>query len=436
MKSIFTLVAFLSVAFVSTAQTALQKCGTFDLMQQKEQQTPGYQARVNACFDNAKQLAERNKYSRAGNDTVYRVQTVFHIVYTSPNESIPDSVIFSQLEVLNEDYRRKNADTVKTRDIFKPVAGDAGIEFYLATTDPDGNPTTGITRTAGTPGFLGFDPFSDNVKSSAAGGKDAWPTDRYLNVWVCNVFFGLGVLGYAFPPDNAPNWPSGSNTDSAKQGVVLHFPVVGRNSIAPIDPTVTRGRSLVHELGHYFGLRHIWGDGDCTEDDGLAETPESSAANQQTCDTLVNSCIDSLNDHPDMIENYMDYSDDRCQNMFTNDQIGIMRAMLQSSRAGIATPVVVSSIKNDIGSFERVDVFPVPSSGIIHVRAGIKNNVTYSCEIYNVIGEKLATATNLTPSTPSDQYHSIDLTSQPAGVYFVRFHAGSETVMKKFSLVK
>src|SRR6185503_10975098 len=104
-------------------------------------QNPGYMARVNACFDQAKRIAEVNKNNRAIGDTIYRIRMVFHVVYTSPEENIPDSVIFSQIQVLNEDYRRKNADTVLTRSIFKPVAGDAGMEFYLATVDPDGNPT-------------------------------------------------------------------------------------------------------------------------------------------------------------------------------------------------------------------------------------------------------------------------------------------------------
>jgi hypothetical protein len=108
------------------------------------------------------------------------------------------------------------------------------------------------------------------VKSAASGGKDAWPTDRYMNIWVCNVLNGFGILGYAFPPVDAPNWPANSTADSAKEGVVLHYPVVGRNFSAPIDPSVAAGKSAVHEVGHYLGLRHIWGDGDCTEDDGLS----------------------------------------------------------------------------------------------------------------------------------------------------------------------
>src|ERR1043165_507700 len=171
MKHLFTAV-FCLYFFSAFSQANLRRCGTFDVMQYREQQQPGYLNQVRNCFSNAQQLARANKANRSGNDTVYYVQLVFHVVYTSAAENIPDSVIYSQVEVLNEDYRRLNADTVRTRPEFLPVAGDARIQFYLANTDPDGNPTNGITRTAGNGGIIGFNPFQENMKSAAMGGKD------------------------------------------------------------------------------------------------------------------------------------------------------------------------------------------------------------------------------------------------------------------------
>jgi hypothetical protein len=426
MKSVL-LSFLLSVFLVGHAQVNQDRCGTFDVMKFKEQQTPGYLQQVRNVFNQAQDLAQSQSGSRDAYDTIYNIRCVFHVVYQNVDENIPDSVIYSQIEVLNEDYRRLNADSVKTRGVFLPVAADARIQFQLATTDPDGNPTNGITRTVGNPqGFLGFSPFDDNVKSAALGGKDPWPTDRYLNIWVCSVLNGFGVLGYAYPPDNAPNWPNGSGSDSAKQGVVLHYPVVGRNFSTPIDATVAKGRSAVHEIGHYLGLRHIWGDGDCTEDDGIADTPDADAAHQQTCDTASNSCTEASSPQvPDMIENYMDYSDDRCLNMFTLGQIGIMRSMLQTSRAGIADRIVETSIKEtDFGA--ALQVFPNPTKDMFEITFPKNLSGDYSIEVYNTIGERI-----FTRSISNKYAATIDIAGYAAGVYYVQLTNGNQTAVKK-----
>ncbi len=433
MKHLFTFAFAALISFNCLAQANLNRCSTFEIMQKREGLQPGYLAGAKAAFDAAKQLAEANRVNRSGNDTVYRIQLVFHVLYNSPAENIPDSVIYSQIEVLNEDYRRLNADTVRTRDEFKPVAGDTRLEFYLATTDPDGNPTTGITRTTGSGSFIGYSPLTDDIKVEP-GGKAPWPTDRYVNVWVGNLFFGI-VLGYAYPPYNAPNWDSTSlATDSALQGVVLHYAAVGRNNAQPVDQTVAGGRSLTHEMGHYFGLRHIWGDEvGCNTDDGIDDTPLASDASQQTCDTTINSCTDAPADFSDMIENYMDYSDDRCVNMFTNGQIEIMHAMLQTSRAGVATVVTPTGIKNTGDNFDVIQIFPNPSSGNINLNVQIKNGTNFSYEIYNLVGEKLVAESNLTSVS---NYRSINLSAQPAGIYFAKITSGEQVVVKKFELAR
>lgn len=427
MKKFLTATLAAITTTCAVAQSSITRCNTHEVMLHKEQQNPGYLNRVDAAFNYAKQVAETNRQNRAANDTIYHIRCVFHVVYTNATENIPDSVIQSQIEVLNEDYRRLNADTTKTRDVFKPIAADAGIEFYLATEDPDGNPTTGITHDVGTPGFLGFTPFDDGVKSAATGGVDPWPTDKYLNIWVCNIFNGIGILGYAFPPDNAPNWDPGSGTDSAKQGVVLHYPVVGRNYVAPIDPTVAKGRSATHEIGHYLGLRHIWGDGDCTMDDGISDTPGSDAAHQQTCDTSSNTCVDSPIDVPDMIENYMDYSDDRCLNMFTQEQVAIMRATLQTERAGIATTEVATGIRNTT-EVAGVNVYPNPAHNVLNLN--VSNARQYSYTLYNALGEILTAENNLL------SYHTVNLTSFASGIYFVKITCGNQVSVRKFQIVK
>lgn len=405
-------IIFISCSLNIIAQTAYNRCGTYDFMQIKEQHSPGYLERVDALFKAAKEHAATQASTRSAIDTVYRIRCVFHIVYTNATENIPDSFIYSQIDILNEDYRRRNADTSKTRGVFKDVAGDAGIEFYLATEDPDGNPTTGITRTQGTPGPLGYlPPPLDDVKNATSGGVNPWPTDRYLNIWVCNILSGFGILGYAFPPDIAPNWPAGSNADSSKQGVVLHYPVVGRLNPNPLDPTVAKGRSATHEIGHYLGLRHIWGDGDCTQDDGIDDTPGASTSQQQSCDTTANTCVDSPVDYPDMIENYMDYSDDRCLNMFTKQQIGIMRSMLQIARSGIADVVVETSIKS-VQPTLNFTFYPNPTNGTINLQMpNVRDK--YLIRVYNLLGELVH---QLETSQPQA---TIDLAAKGEGIYML-----------------
>lgn len=426
MKKISTIFVLLA-ALGTNAQFSQNRCGTVDVMKFREENSPGYLQRVNNAFQVAKDIADTDAHSRDAYDTIYRIRCVVHVVYQNAAQNIPDSVIQSQIEVLNEDYRRLNADSIKTRGAFLPVAADARIEFVLATLDPDGNPTTGITRTVGNPsGFLGFTPFDDGVKSNATGGKDPWPTDRYLNIWVCSILNGFGVLGYAFPPDNAPGWPASSGTDSAKQGVVLHYPVVGRNYVSPIDPTVAKGRSAVHEIGHYLGLRHIWGDGDCTADDGLNDTPNANAAHQQTCDTSSNTCTEASGPQvPDMIENYMDYSDDRCLNMFTAEQVGLMRAMLQTSRAGIADRIVETGVKK-VDFTDMISLYPNPACNTFTLTFPKGNAKNLKVEIFSTNGLLVYSNSQIDKSVLQ-----VDVAHLSTGIYFVKAFADGATAVKK-----
>ena len=373
----------------------IRKCFAHELQQLHSLKDPHHANAARAAFENAKQ---RTAMRQEDDSTLYRIPVVVHVIYNTVEENLPDDVIRAQINKLNEDYRRQNADTTNTRDIFLPVATDTRIEFYLATQDPAGNPTNGIVRTqtdrtdfsligsifedlgitqeqlaclidalsSGTmpditvllgcgltidqllaladifTGTTG--PGMDEMKFDATGGDDAWDTQRYLNIWVCDLngdaaALGL-ILGFAYPPEGAPNWPAGSTGTPETDGVVIHYQAIGPNNpeSEPIAPFADEGRSCVHEVGHYLGLRHIWGDADCTEDDGLADTPDADAATDAVsgCNWQKNTCTEAAAPQlPDMIENYMDYSSDDCQNLFTQQQKGIMRAMLEGPRNGL-----------------------------------------------------------------------------------------------------
>ncbi|MDX2001904.1 MAG: M43 family zinc metalloprotease [Chitinophagales bacterium] len=337
--------------FCKLSAQQILPCVTDEVYRQNCVKYPGYEQVVKAAFDYAKQQQASSKQSSTF-DTIYRIPVVVHVVYDSAKQNIPDSVIFSQIKVLNQDYRRKNDDTSDTRSIFSSRAGDAGIEFFLADTDPNGNATNGITRTNTTKDNFSFDLFGgglgiDAVKFDTSGGINAWDVNKYMNIWVCNTeasgfSFGL-VLGLAYPPVGAPNWPAGANApDPGMEGVVIHYKVFGRNNIYSNTGSLVvagEGRTPVHEAGHFLGLRHIWGDANafigedgCTVDDGIDDTPNCKDNAAQSCNLNKNTCTDPVGDTPDMIENYMDYSDERCMNMFSEGQIAIMRSTLATLR--------------------------------------------------------------------------------------------------------
>lgn len=341
-KTLACLVALFSGGLSSIAQHT-GFCAHDWHLQHAQEQDPDFRERLDAWYGDA--LREG---SSARNE-VYEIQVVFHVVYNQDFQNIPDSVFEDQMRILNEDYRRMNPDAALTREIFQDVAGDPKIEFRLADTDPDGNPSNGITRTFTDRSGFALDIFAventlDEVKRDEDGGKDPWDTSRYLNIWVCNIeptFLGQ-IFGIAYPPQGVENWPEGSKEPAPDvAGVILHFTTIGSNNpSAGLDDYDLNdgGRTATHEVGHFLGLRHIWGDGffnGCSVDDGIEDTPNVASAANYSCDFTLNTCIEGDPDLPDMIENYMDYNRDDCMNVFTEDQIGVMRWVLENLRPGL-----------------------------------------------------------------------------------------------------
>ena len=244
------------------------------------------------------------------------IPVVVHVVHRTDADNLSDAQIASQIDVLNEDYAATNKDLENVPGAFTGVIGTPGLRFALATTDPSGAPTDGITRRRTTVASFGVD---DKVKARVTGGTDAWDTARYLNIWVCRI--DGGVLGYAQFPGGPP----------ATDGVVIMTTAFGRggSAVAPFD----LGRTAVHEVGHYLNLSHIWGEArvpTCTDSDSVDDTPNQWGPNFNKPSFPSASC-DNTPDG-DMFMNYMDYVDDDTMVMFTDEQVVRMHAALEFSR--------------------------------------------------------------------------------------------------------
>lgn len=403
MKLINSALLVITISGSAIAQTLeIPRCASPTVIEYQESLTPGYKQLVDNSFLEAKNYSQNNE---SKSTPLYTIPVVVHIVHNTPEQNLPDSVIHNQIQVLNEDYGRGNADTVNMRTDFDIVKGNPRIHFKLAQIDPNGFPTTGITRTNtslntfGSFGIITGD-MSDleRVKSTANGGIDPWDQTRYLNIWVCNMsvnVFGQEVtalLGYATPPAGLPNWPPGS-TGSLSDGVVIQYQAFGRNNPNPLDagagPIDVRGRTPVHEVGHYLGLRHIWGDGDCNEQDGIDDTPNADAESQQDCDQNKNTCTDNIQgvDLPDMIENYMDYSAETCQNSFTQGQVDLMHGVLELQRYDLVHNNPASLITLTGTNYA---VYPNPAEDLITID-GLSNEAV---SVVNLFGQTVIASIN------------------------------------------
>jgi len=303
---IFSALFLLTIA----GQLTAQRCNTFFYQQEQLKNSTGQAETMKAIesFITQHTAGIENNSTAKIEGNIIKIPVVVHILYHSPSEKISNERVQSQLDVLNKCFRRQNADSVKTPVFFKPYATDCEIEFQLATSDSRSRSTTGIIRK--------YTPITkwavdDRMKFSATMGDDAWDAGSYLNIWVCNLD---KLAGYSSLPGNDPS----------KDGLVIDFDAFGTiNSGSGYD----QGKTAVHEIGHWLGLKHLWGDENCG-DDGVYDTPKQASYTSGCPSNIRITC--SNGPFGDMYMNYMDFTSDACMNLFTKGQKARMRAVFES----------------------------------------------------------------------------------------------------------
>lgn len=325
--------------------TGARTCATDAYTAVQQAQDPGFRQRQQLAQQAVQQALQQRPQGQYLRQATVTIPVVFHVVYNNGIENISEEQVLSQLAVLNADFRRTNADTANTPAYFQPFAADAEIEFCLATVDPEGNPTTGITRTKTE--RLDFSYVSDNVKFASTGGTAAWDRNQYLNIWICNI--QDNILGYSSTPETEPR----------RDGVVLYYKSVGAPPANPFASDYNLGRTATHEVGHWLGLKHIWGSGGtCTDSDDIADTPNQQSETQGCPGAIVTSCDNGPNGN--MWQNYMDYSYDNCMNLYTKGQAAYMQAVLNSTRRAIVNAVSCSgSLRSDFKIADERDTLAI-----------------------------------------------------------------------------
>ncbi len=262
-------------------------------------------------------------------DQIYRIPVIVHVVHNGESigfgANILETQVQSQIEVLNEDFRRLSG----TRG-FNSSGVDTHIEFYLALTDPNGDTLVepGIDRIDG-----GLPIWPTGIASTVntfLKPNTFWDPNRYFNIWTVNFggFVGRNLLGYAqFPSGSGLAGLNSDEGPAETDGVVVGYKYFGsadKGNFPNLNTTYNLGRTCTHEVGHWLGLRHIWGDGDCSVDDFCVDTPSSDEPNYSCSEHT--SCGSR-----DMIENYMDYTQDQCMSLFTQNQKERMVQVLLNS---------------------------------------------------------------------------------------------------------
>lgn len=386
-----------------------------------------------------RQKIQENKQAAGKTAVSYTLPVVFHVIHNGDgvgvSENISEAQVQSQMDVLNRNFNNANPDAAKLNTTYaasnwSSIIANCGINFCLTKADRnnDSMAVPGIDRIHIDSVGLKPPPYSLEYLDDTLKPATIWDPNKFLNIWVVkeiNSIDGGTILGYArFPVSSGLEGLTGQTGTAYTDGVTLVFNVVG--TTGTLMTGYKKGNTASHEVGHWLGLRHIWGDYDCGEDycddtplqysltDGCPSYPKLASE----CDP------DNTNPYGINYTNFMDYSNDNCQFMFTNDQKARMITALQNCPFRVSLVSQSCEIKK-ITMSDSITVFPNPTDGKVEIAA---TSPIRDVKVYNLLGEIVAY------KNETDRDLTIDLTGFTNGIYFVKVESGSYKKVQKIIL--
>ncbi|MET0462447.1 MAG: M43 family zinc metalloprotease [Chitinophagaceae bacterium] len=395
MRNLFMGVMLLCVA--ASPVMAQTTCHSFDYQQDAIRANPVLAGMIRQVEDFIQTQGEASfpTQTTSRGKPVITIPVVVHVLYNKQNENVSDQAIKNMIETLNLCFRKLHPDTIKTPARFWKLSADVEIEFQLATSDPQQRSTSGIIRKYSTRSLWDMD---NKMKLSSQSGDDGWPPSSYLNIWICNLRY---VSGYSsIPGDVAVN-----------DGIVLAYGSLGK--------------TLVHEVGHWLGLKHIWGDQYCG-DDGVSDTPQQATSTPGCPSGVRVSCGNGPDG--DMYMNYMDATFDGCVNMFTHGQKQRMFALFQPggvryslfASKGLSEPLYaeaplpVDTEEPVPGAQTQALIYPNPARQEITMNIG--SDQQWIGKVINVANSQ---GLVVLQQTVKASVQKIDISKLPPGMYFI-----------------
>lgn len=411
MKKITLVLLVLSSFFV----TAQRTCHTSEKLLELTQADPNFKIHHQETMDFIRNAENAVSPLNRGTNVVYTLPVVVHVLYKNASQNISDAQILSQIALLNADYRKTNADfNTKVPAVFQPLGADFELAFCMATKKPDGTATNGIERKSVASSFV----FEDQYFTAA--GLPIWDPTKYLNIWV-GRFTDSSLLGFAYLPSIVGT--SYANRD----GLCIGDRFFGNTGTA--QAPYNKGRTATHEIGHYFGLDHPWGDGFCNGDDGVADTPATNDAYYDCVSFPNNTYMCNPTTNGAMFMNFMDYVPDACMAFFTTGQKALAQATMNGPRASLKTSNGCQTLSlTEQEAIMSIAVYPNPVTQFFMITSP-QTSVDF-VEMYSTSGQLIKT------QKLDEVNNKVYVDSLESGIYYLRIYNDNKLLKSEKIIIK